>query len=147
MKKLVFFSLLSLLTLVGCEKRYERTIWVNPDVKCCGVEDPINNLEWLTQTTYFKEYKTASYSFSNCILLFKNDTTYEDFVVFNIKDRTNYIIIYDCNGNTLDGGAYHYINKNVSNNINATPPAPCVICEEFFKTHTLTDTIAYLFVK
>ena len=39
------------LIFIGCERErnYERTTWVNPDVECCGVKDPLNNLEWLNE--------------------------------------------------------------------------------------------------
>ena len=50
MKRLIFFIPLFLFMLVGCEKKrsennsnpiekpieYERTVWINPDVECCG---------------------------------------------------------------------------------------------------------------
>ena len=165
MKKSIFIIVtLTLLVFISCGEKIveqppkkpsdkptettecKRTIWVNPDVECCDVKDPLNNLEWILQTPRFNEYKTALYSFANYILLFKNNTTHEDFVVFNIKDKINYVIIYDCNGNILDGGEYNYINKNVSNNINATPPEPCDICDDFFENHILVDTIAYSIV-
>ncbi len=156
MKKLIFFISLSLLTLVGCEKNYERTIWVNPDVECCGVKDPLNNLEWLRQTAYFNDYETASYSFSNYILLFKNNTTYENFIVTNTDNGINWIAIYDCDGNMIGGGEYPYNYKNSkkNNQVEKTyksrkygPAKSCDICDEFFKTHTLMDTIAYFIVK
>lgn len=146
------------LIFAGCERErnYERTIWVNPDVECCGVKDPLNNLEWLRQTAYFNDYETASYSFSNYILLLKNNTTHENFIVTNTDNGTNWIIIYDCDGNMIGGGQYFYNYKN-SNKINQVekayklrqndPAQPCEICDEFFKTHTLTDTIAYFIVE
>ena len=49
MKKLIFIFSLSALILVGCEKHYECTIWVNTDVECCNVKNPIDNLEWLKE--------------------------------------------------------------------------------------------------
>ena len=75
MKRAIFvIAFFCMLIFAGCERErnYERTIWVNPDVECCGVKDPLNNLEWLRQTAYFNDYETASYSFSNYILLLKN---------------------------------------------------------------------------
>ena len=71
MKRLIFFIPLFLFMLVGCEKKrsennsnpiekpieYERTVWINPDVECCGVKDPINNLGWLKEASEFDEYK------------------------------------------------------------------------------------------
>ena len=160
MKKLVFFISLSLLILVGCDKQpskhnYERTIWTNPDVECCGINDPINNLEWITQIPYFDDYKTATFPYSNHILLFKNDITHENFIITNRKDKINLIVIYNCNGDIIDGGYYNYTNSNKINHIKngyiselATSPAePCYMCDEFFQTHTLIDTIAYYIVE
>ena len=78
MKKLLFFISLFLFMLVGCEKRYERTIWVNPDVECCGVKDPINNIEWLKDLWdnrilyYFQDSEGYSY-----FLLYRNKKTSE----------------------------------------------------------------------
>ena len=119
MKRHIFvIAFFCVLIFAGCERErnekieYERRIWVNPDVECCGVKDPLNNLEWISQTPRFKEYQTASYSYSNYILLFKNNTTHEDFIIFKIKDEINYVIIYDCKGNVIDGGAYNYTNSN-----------------------------------
>jgi hypothetical protein len=149
MKKLVFFISLSLLILVSCEKHCKRTMWTNPDVECCGVKDPINNLAWLTQTAYFDEYETASFSFSNYILLFKNNTTHENFIVTNANTGVSWVSIYDCEGNYIDGGHYSIQNqtKFISSKLKNDPPEPCDTCYEFFKTHTLIDTIAYYIVE
>ena len=75
MKKLIFLILLSLLILVGCERKrsehnYERTIWVNPDVECCGVKDPLNNLGWLKEESRFYEYNEAPPTNYNYIFYF-----------------------------------------------------------------------------
>ena len=82
MKKLIFFISLSLLILVGCERNYERTIWVNPDVECCGVKDPLNNLEWLNswyRSSYFNVI--INYPTYQIVYIFNNDSTSEDFIV------------------------------------------------------------------
>ena len=153
MKKLIFFISLSLLTLVGCEKNYERTVWVNPDVECCSVKDPLNNLEWLKElySVYKDSYfsKKIELSEPEFFFLFQNSITQENFVVIDIQGKYgSWIHIYSCDGNKIDGGIYDY-HQNInsenkfSESVNETPPPPCYICEEFFKTHTLTDTIAY----
>ena len=154
MKKLIFIFSLSALILVGCEEKCKRTFWVNTEIECCSVKNPIDNLNWLKQTAYFSEYETATYSFSNYILLFKNNTTHDNFIVTNTNNNTNWIIIYDCDGNEIGGGAYNYTNSNKINYIrngstseNNGPANPCRICDEFFETHTLTDTIAYFIVE
>ena len=70
MEKLMFFVLLSLFLFVGCEKRYKRTICVNSEVECCGVKDPLNNLEWLREASRFDDYIDNSSSDYNYIFLF-----------------------------------------------------------------------------
>lgn len=150
MKKLIFFISLSLLTLVGCEKNYERTIWVNPDVECCGVKDPLNNLEWLRKTSKFDDYNVRPLTDYNFIFLFRNNETQKDHIVVNRYSRVSWVSIYDCEGNCIDGGHYSIQNhpKFVKiKNVNESPAEPCDTCYEFFKTHTLVDTIAYSMVK
>ncbi len=154
MKKLVFFISLSLLILVGCDKQpskhnYERTIWINPDVECCGVQDPINNLEWLREMSKFDEYNVSSSTDYNFIFLFKNNETQKDHIVVNRYSRVSWVSIYDCEGNYIDGGHYsiQHQTKFISSKLKNDPPEPCDTCYEFFKTHTLVDTIAYSMVK
>ena len=152
MKRLIFFIPLFLFMLVGCEKKrsennsnpiekpieYERTVWINPDVECCGVKNPINNLEWLKEL--YKMYKDSYFSTATglkepeFIFLFQNDITQENFVVIDLNgEYSSWITIYDCSGNKIDGGVYdggvysYHQNKNsehiILNNINATPPS------------------------
>jgi hypothetical protein len=104
----------------------------------------------------FYNYETASYSFSNYILLFKNNVTHENFIVTNTDNGTSWIAIYDCDGSMIGGGQYPYNYKNSKENnqvekayksIKNSPALPCDICDEFFKTHILTDTIAQFIVE
>ena len=68
----------------------------------------------------------------------------------------NWIGIYDCDGSMIGGGQYPYNYKNSKENnqeekayrsIKNGPAKPCNICDEFFKTHILTDTIAQFIVE
>ncbi len=149
MKKLIFFISLFLLTLMGCERNYERTIWINPDVECCGVKDPLNNLEWLKESSRFDEYIDRSSSDYNFIFLFRNKETQKNHIVVNYYSRVSWVTIYDCEGDYIDGGHYSLQNqpKFVKSKIANDPPEPCDTCDEFFKIHTLIDTIAYSIVK
>ena len=161
MKRLIFFISLSLLILVGCEgeHNYERTIWVNPDVECCGVKDPLNNLEWLNNwydSSFFNEdneLERHSYGF---IYVFENDSTLENFIVTRINKYNNssdWFQLYTCNGNLIDEGVYwdynlEYANPDVlfQNSKNQySPPRGCVMCGVFFETHALVDTMAYFY--
>ena len=160
MKKLVFFISLSLLILVGCDKQpsehnYERTIWTNPDVECCGVKDPINNLEWLKDiyNTWFNQQ--LQYSSYEYIFLFKNDSNSTDFIVKKTKmGEQPWFGLYECNGTFIDGGIFlekqltNKILKNKSEKQQTKEPAKdCDSCDEFFQTHTLIDTIAYFIIE
>ena len=161
MKKSIFIiAIFALISLAGCEKNceknYERTIWVNPDVECCGVKNPINNLEWLKglYNVYNSHFsKTTGLIQPEFFFLFQNSITQENFVVIDIQgEYSSWIHIYDCRGSQIDGGVYRYHqNRNSENtffnNVNTTPPPRCNTCEEFFKTNVLTDTIAYFIIK
>ena len=145
MKKLMFFVLLSLFLFVGCEKRYKRTICVNSEVECCGVKDPLNNLEWLREASRFDDYIDNSSSDYNYIFLFRNKETQKDHIVIDYYSSVSWVRIYDCEGVRIDGGHYSLQNqpKYVKTKIANDPPEPCDTCDEFFRTHVLVDTIAY----
>lgn len=156
MKKLIFFISLSLLILVGCEKEYERTIWVNPDVECCGVKDPLNNLEWLNiwyEDSYFNEENELDYQSYGFIYVFKNDSTSENFVVTKTyKYNTNWFQLYTCDGELIDEGIYwdynlEYANPDVLFSKSQTSLPPCQLCDYFFATNTLIDTLSYFYTQ
>jgi hypothetical protein len=145
------------LIFAGCERErnekieYERTIWVNPDVECCGIKDPLNNLEWLKElyygNSYFKKCQesTSPYGF---IYVFTNDSTQENYIVENHHSTISWITIYNCDGSMLDGGYYNFQNKIIeeSNFVETkSGPEECRSCDEFFRTNTLIDTIAYYY--
>ena len=102
MKKLIFFISLSMLILVGCEeKKYECTsTWINPDVECCGVEDPLNNLEWLNEIhiEYKSQYLYGHKAEILC-LKYENKTTKEHSILFyEHKNSLRTVSAYYCNG-------------------------------------------------
>ena len=155
MKKLIFFISLSLLALVGCERNYERIIWVNPDVECCGVKDPLNNLEWLNErymnSFFYKEYNAPSYGY---IYIFRNDSTLENFIVTRIYGTLtkHYFELFTCDGKIIDEGYYvdynnDYTNPDIKYTRENTGIRLCSECEEFFQNHTLIDTIYYFHTK
>ena len=157
MKKLIFIiAIFALISLVGCEKKYERTIWVNPDVECCGVKDPLNNLEWLKELydmrfNQYEQLKSSSYEY---IFLFKNDSISIDYIVrkSNMGKHT-WFGLYECNGTFIDGGVFYnetLINKILDSNYEKQQieeaADKCDLCEEFFKSNTLIDTISYYII-
>ena len=113
-----------------CEKNYQRRHeklrdfviknekvknWINPNIECCETKDPINDLSWLVSKTNF-----GKYDFS-CLLLYKNDSTNEYYIVnhyidfefrraFESNNATNFIIIYKCDGQRINGG--HFLDRN-----------------------------------
>ena len=160
MKKLIFLISLSLLILVGCERKrsehnYERTIWVNPDVECCGVKDPLNNLEWLNHWYKYSYFNiTIDYPIYQVVYLFSNDSTLDNFVVTRTfgNNYDNYFNLFTCDGDLIDKGEYvnynfDYTNLYVLYQKSQIPIPQCLLCDDFFENHTLIDTIAYLHVK
>ena len=158
--KRLFFITLSILTLTGCELigkiigyDYERVKWINPDVECCGVKDPLNNLAWLNdwyKNSYFNEESELNYQSYGFIYVFENDSTLENFIVIRnliYESLPCRFWLYTCEGEFIDGGYYYdYDSKNIfSNDVNAIPLPPCDYCDEFFQTHILVDTIAYFY--
>ena len=177
MKRLILFISLSLLILAGCSvKKNEnftrvkigkhRTIWVNQNVECCGVKDPINNLEWMKNTFYSTlekciNYETSyGYIFHYYAFLFKNNITQENFVIVNSNyySGISWVIIYNCDGTIIDQGDgrvadgekymklfdVHYPDHP---DFYYSAPQICWSCDSFYKKHTLVDTIAYFTIK
>ena len=156
MKKLIFFISLFLLTLMGCERNYERTIWINPDVECCAIKDPINNLEWLKEwceDSYFNEELILDAKiYGEFIFLYQNKITLEEFIVIKRKYHypTAFYIINYCSGERLALGNYSDIDDNLFeseqeiNKMQYISEPECDICADFFYTHILIDTIAYV---
>ena len=169
MKKLIFFILLSMLILVGCSVKKnrnftyvktdkDRTVWINQNVKCCGVKDPANNLEWLKNKLILE--KTTPYSY--CVLLFRNNLDSTESIVIKCDNSFSF---YDCFGVRFGGGLdydrYHYsilpnidtdLLKKTENKRFTIPsrfaaPAPCFKCKHFFNNNTLIDVIAYYIVE
>ena len=169
MKKIIVFISLSMLILVGCSVKKDgnftrmkidkqRTVWVNQDIECCGVKDPANNLEWLSNKLILE--KTTPYSY--CVLLFRNNLDSTESIVIKCDNSFSF---YDCFGVRFGGGLdydrYHYsilpnidtdLLKKTENKRFTIPsrfaaPAPCFKCKHFFYNNTLIDVIAYCIVK
>ena len=163
MKKSILFLAIIASIFVACEQQADKNpttkpniepnFWINTDSECCGVKDPLNTLEWLRAKSQFDEdNENPDYKY-HYILLFRNQETLIDYIVVNYFTRTSWTIIYDCDGNAISGGEYELQKKaqNIkciySNKQNFESALPCDLCEEFFRTHTLIDTIAYHIVK
>ena len=141
----------------------KHTVWINQDVECCGVKDPANNLEWFKKITD----EMALHDFPYRTFLFRD--TKDDYIVVLLKGRNRRsTYIYECNGTRIGYGSYNFgynfvegeafnsfeeqlkqVNKKTKtkkNNKHTTKklhPFPCSICEDFYKTHILIDTISY----
>ena len=154
MKRLFFISL-SLLILVGCEeKKYECTsTWINPDVECCGVSDPINNLEWLNKI-HLKQQSQYLYGSKAEILCLKyeNKTTKEHSILFyEHKNSPRTVSAYYCNGGYFFcgslGSSPKYIDIFTVNQYtrSSEPMAPHMnsdIWNTFVQENVLMDTLA-----
>ena len=154
MKKLIFFISLSLLTLVGCEeKKYECTsTWINPDVECCGVSDPINNLEWLN-AIHLKQQSQYLYEKVEILCLkYENKTTKEHSILFyKHKVYPRSVRMLSCEGKLFFSGTLgsspEYIDIFSSNQY--TRSSECMqphmgnhIWNTFVQENVLMDTLA-----
>ena len=138
-KKIIFavtldFSLL--LAGTGCEKKQTFEIFENRVIDCCGVINPIENLEWLNEVIKTDTPHYSSYS----VELFVNNIDETQFIV--TKDPI-FTSVYSCNGNRLFGG--HYIGETnfqqEEHTFQSVSPEPCEECEDFYKTHHLIGVI------
>ena len=85
--------------------------WINSEIESCDIKDPINNLSWLVSKTDFGEYDFS------CLLLYKNDSTNEYYIVnhfidfsvrspeHDITNVTNVVDVYKFDGKWFVGGA------------------------------------------
>ena len=89
--KTIMYIFFTLLLLMGCKKEPQYEIYENHDISSCGIEDPLKNIEWLTQ---YCDKNRKTYSVD--IFIYENTETSE-----------NYIVIY-----TLNKG-YEYSQMNV----------------------------------
>ena len=88
--------------------------WINSEIECYAISDPINNLDWLAPKANF-----GKFDFS-CLLLYRNDYTGEYYIVnhyidFAIHltttdDIVSIIDVYKCDGQHVVGGGV--LNKN-----------------------------------
>lgn len=146
------------LIFAGCEERkYECTdIWENHDVECCGVEDPLNNLEWLNE--FHLQHQTQCFYGSNVEILclkYENKTTKEHSILFyKRKVYPNSVKTYSCSGEKYFGGSIgsspDYIDifiYNQSVTRSSEPMAPHIyvdnnIWNTFVQENILVDTLA-----
>ena len=103
--KTVLFTLFVLFLLIGgveCEEntpRYE--IYENHEISACGVDDPLNNLQWLKDQTQ----KLGKLKGLFTILLYENNINSENYFVESYTDSKiveySYQSIYNCKGNKI----------------------------------------------
>ena len=170
MKKLIFFISISMLILAGCSVKKDgnfthtdidnnRIIWVNWEVECCGVNDPLNNLEWLKKDydrvlKLYEQIESMPYVYYCYFFLFRNDLTYIDYIVRkSTMWKYSNFMIYECDGTIVDMGVFYdesnpnKMLKNDNSEYYEDPPYNCISCDKFFKTHTLVDTIFYFVIQ
>ena len=136
-KKIGVFFVIIMLVLAnnGCEKKPTFKIVENRVIECCGVNDPIENLQWLNKIIV----EIPSYAVFSA-KLYVNSKDNSQFIVTKGPIFTN---VYDCTGDLLFGGHYSGV-MDYSNEKQKTQhisPVPCYKCEEFFKTHYFAGII------
>ncbi|MCI7429674.1 MAG: hypothetical protein MSS84_02145 [Bacteroidales bacterium] len=107
---------------------YHFLIEENHDVECCGIKDPLANLEWLQVDTAHDQYLRYW-----CVYLALDTITNEDIIVCAYGDYHwyEYAHYYLCNGEHLFGGEcynaywYYYLpHTKVCRNVSFMPAAP-----------------------
>ena len=153
MKNLIFIISLSLLVLVGCEQRkYECTdVWENHDVECCGVEDPLNNIEWLNKIHLQQKSQFFYYKVEILCLKYENKTTKEHSILFyEHKVYPRYVSAFSCEGKCLFcgtlGSSPEYIDIFTSNQYTRSsesmaPHMDSDIWNTFVQENILVDTL------
>lgn len=139
MRKINFlfqFVLVSFLLFgTSCDKQQKFEIYENRVITCCGVSNPIENLEWLKML--INEY---SISEELSIKLYQNNSNNTINIVVEDDIFTK---VYNCDGENLFGGHY-YGATNVPQDKLANQyvsPMPCDSCEEFYNTHHFVGLI------
>ncbi len=107
MEKLMFFVLV-VFAFCGCcvDRVYECVeVWENHEVECCGVEDPLNNLEWLKETHLYYKSRPLYDKVEILCLKYENKITKEHSILFyKHKVYPRYVTAYSCNGEYYFGG-------------------------------------------
>lgn len=157
MKKLMFFVFV-LFVFWGCcvDRVYECVeVWENHEVECCGVEDPLNNLEWLNEIHLQQKSQFFYDKVEILCLKCENKITKENSILFyKRKAYPNTIKAYSCSGEKCFGGSLgsssNYIDiftYNQSVTRSSEPMAPHIyvnsdIWNTFVQENILVDTLA-----
>jgi len=82
--KTISYIFFTMLLLIGCKKEPRYEIYENHNISACGIEDPIKNIEWLTQ--YCKKNEKA---YSVDIFIYENTETSENYIETNTLIKGN----------------------------------------------------------
>ena len=106
MKKSILIVLLFMpLLLQSCQKEqdeYDYVTWIDHEVIVCGVEDPVNNLPWISS-----DVLSVPMPFSGLLHLYEDTVMHEDIVVCDWRD---WIAVYTCSGQLIADGVYTSLN-------------------------------------
>ena len=94
---LTVFALCLLIIGTGCEKEPKYEIYENHEISACGINDPLNNIEWLAK---MEKDPTSLVN----IMLLKNTNTEENYFRFVFQeDEMGYssMVYFDCRGNNI----------------------------------------------
>ena len=102
--KTISYILFTLLLLMGCKKEPRYEIYENHNISACGIEDPLKNIEWLTQ--YCKKNEKA---YSVDIFIYENTETSENYIVTYSLEKGyefSYTNVFNCSNELL----FHWYN-------------------------------------
>ena len=150
MKKSIFIVLLFMpLLLQSCQKEqdeYDYVTWIDHEVIVCGVEDPVNNLPWISS-----DVLSVPMPFSGLLHLYEDTVMHEDIVVCDWRD---WIAVYTCSGQLIADGVYTSLNvpdvvyegipfdeyERSERTSHCVPPKLCFECDSLFQNYRYVQT-------
>jgi hypothetical protein len=97
-KRIIYF-LFAMFILLSCDNEPKYEIYENHNISACGIEDPLKNIEWLTQVC-----KNNVKSYNVDIYIYENTETKENyFVIYALDKGYDYYLInvFSCSNELL----------------------------------------------
>ncbi len=97
--KRIIYLLFTMFILLSCAKEPKYEIYENHNISACGIEDPLKNIEWLTQIC-----KNNIKAYNVDIYIYENTETKENYFVIYVldKEHDDYLInVFSCSNELL----------------------------------------------